>query len=242
MLQIEGRIHKALEDQRKKRDEEYRAERSGSPRTLSLSGIGGCPRQLWAGLHDIEVEKPDGRRLAIYAMGDAVERLVIEMLGAAGFTVGRKQKRVTIDFGDGLLASGRLDGVVALSSSPFLTEPAVLEIKSANREQFELCQAQGYATWKPGYGDTLHCYMGASGIDTAVAVVMCKDDSRIYAEKIRLDAVRYERLRKKAEEILRAPMPLPRPEKANGQYSEFCKWCPVAAWCYSSTADVKFDD
>jgi hypothetical protein len=242
MIHVEDRIHKALEAQRKKRDEEYRAERSAKPPTLSLSGIGECPRRLWAGLHGIEAVQPGGARLAVFAMGEAVERLALELLGRADFQVGRRQERVTIDFGDGFIASGRWDGVIELGPSAFLPQPTILEIKSANREQFEKCEALGYDVWRPAYGDTLHCYMGASKIEIAVALVFCKDNSRIYAEKIRFDAERYERLRKKAEMVLRAPRPLPRPEQANGQYSEFCKWCPVSEWCYSSTADVKFDD
>lgn len=238
---IETRIHKALEKQRQERDEQYRAERAGKPATLSLSGIGDCPRRLWAGLHGISGEPIPGGRLAIFKMGDAVERLVIELLGRADFMVLRQQERVVIDFGDNLMATGRWDGVVILEHGRFRREEAVLEIKSANDEQFDLCEAQGYATWRPKYADTLHGYMGASGIDLAIAVVMNKDNSRIYAEKIRFDAERFEGLKKKAEMVLRSTRPVVRPAEATSQYCNFCKWCDVNEWCHSSTADVQFD-
>jgi CRISPR/Cas system-associated exonuclease Cas4 (RecB family) len=238
---IEARIHKALDKQRQERDEQYRAERAGKPTTLSLSGIGECPRKLWAGLHGIAGEPIPGGVLAIFRMGEAVERLVIEMLGRADFLVLRQQERVTIDFGDGVMATGRWDGVVILEHGKFRREEAVLEIKSANNEQFEQCEALGYDAWRPKYGDTLHSYMGASGIDLAIAVVLNKNNSRVYAEKIRFDPERYEGLKKKAEQILRATQPVPRPEEATSQYCQFCKYCDVAEWCHSSTADVHFD-
>ncbi len=241
MTHIEARVHKALEAQRAERDAQYRAERSGKRPTLSLSGIGDCPRKLWAGLHGIAGEEIPGGRLAIFKMGEAVERLVIEFLGRADFLVLRQQERVTIDFGDECIASGRWDGVLILQHSKFIVEEAVLEIKSANDEQWGLCEAQGYDAWRPKYGDTLQSYMGASGIPVAVAVVMNKDNSRIYAEKIRFDAERYEGLKKKAETVLRSTAPVPRPEEATSQYCNFCKWCDVNEWCHSSTADVHFD-
>lgn len=241
MTHIEAKIHKALQLQREDRDARYRAERADRKPTLSLSGIGDCSRKLWAGLHGIESEPMSGHLLATFAMGDAVERLVIELLNRADYQIHRRQERVVIDFGDELLATGRLDGVFIIEHGKFSQEDAVLEIKSANREQFEKCEALGYDAWRPTYGDTLHAYMGASKLDVAVAVVFCKDNSRIYAEKIRFDAKRYERLCAKAEAVLRAERPVPRPEKANGQYSEYCKFCPVSEWCYSSTADVRFD-
>lgn len=241
MTHIESRIHKALQEHRAERDADYRAQRHGKAPTLSLSSIGDCPRKLWAGLNGIEGEVFDGQRLAIFATGDAVERLVIELLRRADFMVLRQQERVVIDFGDEKIASGRMDGTVILERSKFDQTEAVLEVKSANADQFEKCEALGYDAWRPGYADTLHCYMGAGQIDTAVAVVFNKNTSRIYAEKIRFDAERYKRLKDKAESVLRATRPPPRPEKANGQYSEFCKYCAVAEWCYSSTADIQFD-
>lgn len=229
--EIEVRIHEALQARRLER------EASGPKRRLRLSRIGDCARKLWALAHGHEDEEIPGSRIAIFDMGNSVEDLVISWLRSAGYTVQRTQKTVTMI----PEVDGHIDGEIWLEHSRFDVEPAILEVKSANKEQFELCVAQGYDTWRPAYGDTVQTYMGASGVHVAMAIVLCKDNSRIYAEKLRFDADRYKRLQEKAQVVLTSERPLPRPEEATSQYCSFCKWCHLNETCWGPTFDVQFD-
>ncbi len=232
---IEPRVHRALEEQRKK-------DREGRARGLYFSELGQCERKLWALLNGYPDEEIPGKRLAIFEMGNHVERMVIEMLRSAGYRVTRQQERAAFDFGEGRTASGRVDGVIEL---PGRTKAdaydAVLEVKSANLEQFELCVKQGYAVWRPAYADTLHVYMDALGIPVALAVVVCKNDSRWYCEKVRLDPKRSDALKAKAERILTSRKAPDRPGEANGQYSAYCKWCHLSEACYGPIFEKVFD-
>lgn len=234
--EFEARIQSALEE--RKRAE--RVERPDRGRGLYLSEIGHCPRKLWAQTHGHKHEDMQGRSLVIFDMGSKVEDLVISWLRTAGYTVRREQDRLVMEVGEGLQASGHIDGEIWLGDR-FETYPAILEIKSANDEQWNQCVALGYDVWRPAYGDTLHSYMGASGVHVAMAFVLNKNNSRLYAEKLRFDAARYERLKAKAGAVLTSERPLPRPEAATSEFCEFCKWCHLAEWCHGSTADVRFD-
>ena len=229
--ELEARIHAALEARREKANAET------PRRRLRLSAIGGCERKLWALANGHPAEQAEGRLIVIFDMGNLVEDLVIRWLRMAGYTIRNEQKTVTMI----PEVDGHIDGEIWLEHSRFDVEPAILEIKSANAEQFELCASLGYDRWRPAYGDTLQAYMGASGIHVAMAVVLNKNTSQLYAEKLRFDSARYEYLQAKAEAILLHETPLPRPEEATSQHCNFCKWCHLAEACWGPTWDVRFD-
>lgn len=241
---IEKRIHRALEADREREAEKHRGR-------LALGSIGKCVRDLWAGVREIPEDKPtDGRALVIFEHGHAAESHMIGLLRRAGFIVVNlnpetgKQWRV-VDHDD--RASGRLDGFICDSK---LGDPwRLLEIKSANLNQFEELLSVGYEAWKPIYADQIQNYLGLGreqlrgfgSLDEALAVVECKNDSRIYAERIRFNPMRFHELRQKGSLALSGgSLPPARPSAATSQYCGFCKWCPRNEWCWSSTADVRF--
>lgn len=235
--EFESRIHSALEARR----EAERSERPDRGAGLYLSAIGQCQRKLWAQMHGHPPYDSDGHGQAIFDMGSLVETLVINWLRTAGYTIRRQQDRLVMEVGPDLQASGRIDGEIWLGGK-FDTHPAILEIKSANDEQWNQCVALGYDAWRPAYGDTLHAYMGASGVHVAMAFVLNKNNSRLYAEKLRFDEARYERLRAKAKAVLESTVPLERPEEATSEFCNYCKWCHLASACWGPTWDVKFDE
>jgi hypothetical protein len=230
---IEKRIHKAILAQH--------ADRQGEPR-LRLSQIGECVRKLWAEVHGV-VPPPEfpPRTLVLFELGNLIEEHVIELLRLAEFTVVSQQETVTMKLDDGRTVQGHIDGRVLLGRKHYERTEAVLEIKSANKDRFEELTQQGYEAWNPKYAAQLQAYMGACGLQHALAVIYCKDNSSIYAEKIAFDAKQYEALKHKAETVLGEKLP-DRPTDATSQYCAHCKWCDAADWCWGPTAGVKFDD
>lgn len=241
--EIEQRIHAALEDER--------AKQSDSTDYVRLSSIGKCARALWAKRQGVPDERPPmGRALMIFRIGDKVEDAVIEWLTKAGYTLlyPPDGDQWTVEMSGGI-GVGHLDGIIQWGRASN-EDYRLLEVKSAKASKFdELVELDSYAAWNPLYADQLHGYMGASQsgehdvpmLADSLVVVVCKDDSRIYTEMIRFDAKRYAELEAKAALIQSSAEILPRDPKANGQYSKFCKWCSVAAWCYSPMAGVEFD-
>ena len=221
-----------------------------SPR-VRLSSIGKCPRENWARLNGQDDERPPGAKaLAIFQMGHAVEPHVVDLLRLGGYSVREVDddgNQFTVEMIEGQ-AIGHIDGMVEWGRG-VQREWKLLEVKSAKQKKFtELEEAGSYATWNPGYGDQIQAYMGATQephskvepLRDCLVIVLNKDTSERWTECIRFDPERYAELKKNALAALGEEMP-ERPAKANGQYSKFCKWCSVAAWCYSPMAGVEFD-
>ena len=96
--------------------------------------------------------------------------------------------------------------------------------------------------WNPRYGDSLHAYMGSSGIGQALVVVYNKDTSEMYAEKIQFDSDRYAGLREKVGTVLMSKELPDRPGRAKSKSCQFCKWCDTAEWCWSPLREANFDE
>ena len=243
--EVERRIHAALEEERRKQ----------SPPTeyVRLSSIGKCPRALWALRQCVPEERspyagPMGRALMTFGVGDAVETAVVGWLRLAGYEVEEfapdgGQWTVTTTNGLGV---GHLDGNVRLPGvSP---DWKLLEVKSAKAKKFEeLVEAGSYRAWNEGYYDQVQAYMGAShetegvrDLEDCLAIVLCKDDSRLYPELIRYDPERYAALMQRAEIAMQDEIP-DRPPAMKSQYCKACKYCEVNKWCWGALAGVEFD-
>ncbi len=220
---------------------ERHKDKPGPRKGLRMSGMGGCPRAIQAQMNGVPTEREFGGQISVtLELGGVVEPFVVELLGRAGYDVNDVDPATGRQFElsalDGRL-TGHTDGQIHLK-----TGTRVLEIKSANLNQFEKLQKlKMYEKWNPKYYAQIQCYMGASGIHDSVVIVFCKNDSRMHIEKIRFDPSFYESLLQKARTILDAKSVLPRPPEGTSRYCKLCKWCNVGDWCYASTTGVEFD-
>jgi hypothetical protein len=173
-----------------------------------------------------------------------IEDHVVDLLQASGFAIETRDPKTRDQFrvaGFGGRLVGHLDGRITLGSKPADQRQAILEIKSAKASRFEDLLPVGYEAWSPKYADQIQCYMGFSKIHEALVVVYCKDDSRIFAERLKLDPDRYKALWSKAKRIITSEQVLPRPAEAVSQYCGFCKWCPRNEWCWGPLSEIHFD-
>ena len=245
---VEARIHKVLRENR----EETHREKS---HRLAFSQIGKCERALQAGIRGVASERePEGRFLVLFDLGDAVETHLIELLRKGGFVINNEEKRQQIRvtaFDE--RASGRLDGEIQLNRRSHPDEIwSLLEIKSVKENtnpkrvtpsSYEALEAAGsYAEWNPVYAAQVQVYMGLRGRKSALVVVECKNDSRLWTEIIDFDPDEFIRLMDKAERIVTSPETLDRPAEAKSQYCAFCKYCDVQNWCWGPLAGISFDE
>lgn len=231
---IERRIHAAVTEERHKP-----SERDGR---LGLSQLGDCERNLWAGINGIPEDKEiEPRILVLFGHGHAVEAHVIDLLKRAGFNVldrdPKTGEQFTVEDFNGKLA-GHADGMIECGKNDFL----LLEIKSASEKKFDELLAVGYEAWNPKYAAQLQAYMGYFKLSDSLAVVYEKNTSRIHAEKVRFDPVKFGEFHAKAQRIVTAEKVLPRPVEGKSRYCAFCKWCNRGDWCWSPLAGVEFDN
>ena len=239
--EIERRIHEALEAERA----------SQKPPTgyIRLSSIGKCPRALWALRTGIPEERPpDGRTLMVFDVGKSVEGAVLSWLRRAGFYVRDRSDigtQIVVRMAGGI-GIGHLDGIARKR----LSDPGMLvEVKTAKAKRFaELVEAGSYAAWNREYADQIQAYLGASHetdgmepLDDSLAVVVNKDSSELWVEKIRYDEEAYAKLKERAAIAMGEALPA-RPAEGKSQYCGFCKYCPVNAWCWSALPEANFDD
>ena len=185
---------------------------------LGMSGIGDpCARKLWLSFRGYDPLPLDGRAAMIFDLGSRVEEAVLHWLEAAGYRIEGQQQDFSAHEG---FFRGHCDGIIY-----GVTERAhILEIKSANDKKFQAFKAKGIAAVSPTYYAQVQCYMGFSGLERALWVVMNKNTCEIYTERCHFSRDDFEALRKKALDIICA---LDMPAKTEGM----CEWCEQRSWC-----------
>ena len=193
-------------------------ERGEQRNYLGMSSIGDpCKRKLWLSFMGYDPLPIEGRAAMIFDLGSRVEDAVIHWLEAAGYTIEGQQQDFTAHNG---FFRGHCDGII----HGVTQKPHILEIKSANAKKFKAFKEQGIASVSPVYYAQVQCYMGYSGLERAVWVVMCKDNCELYTERVHFNQAHFDALHQRALEILTARE---MPEKTEGM----CQWCEQRAWC-----------
>ena len=204
---------------------------------LGLSQAGHeCKRFLWYTHQGFVGSKPDGRVLRLFQLGNVIEDQVIADLSIAGCQVFHQQREVMFTQ-DGVELVGHIDGIVkGLVESP--ETPHLFENKSASKKKFdELLKAGSYGKWNPIYYWQTQFYMLGLKLKRAAAFVYCKDDSRLYMERIKLDRDATIKRLQRVFEAITAPMEPERLCKRADHYES--KWCPHYERCFGITTKTE---
>lgn len=200
---------------------------------LGASVIGHqCERKLWYNFRFIGLEQFSGRMLRLFARGHREEAYAIGNLRAAGCEVsetdpntGRQYSFFSAGFG------GSCDGII-LSGVPEAPEkPHVLEIKTHSKKSFDELEKEGVEKSKPQHFAQMQVYMEAFGVDRALYYAVCKDDDRIYVDRVRLNKDVVQWCVNRAQRIIfdnRLPPPL---SKDPTWYE--CKYCSAKGVCHA---------
>lgn len=205
--------------------------KSSKPRPhLGASIAGGpCERAVWYGFRWAVIEKFEGRMIRLFARGAKEEDSVVKLLKDAGMTIehtGFNQKRV--DFG--CHVSGSLDGIITNGVPDAPKAKHVLEIKTHNKKSFEDLEKKGVRESKPAHFTQMQMYMYGTDIDRALYLAVCKDDDRIYTERVKLDK---EYAKDEIDRVKRIAIAEYAPYKLSENPSWFqCKFCPSRGVCH----------
>jgi len=195
---------------------------------IGASGIGGdCLRKIWYSFKGENGESLSPRVKRILDVGKNLEEAVDNWLRDAGVIICRLNPELVDD--EMSYFKGNVDGIWVKGlrdSSPI----AIIEIKTANDSRFKLLVKDGVKKWSKEYYAQIQAYMGLSGIHSAYILVLNKDNSDLYDEKVIFDPDFYQSLRQKAKMIYDAKTPPPRVHGSPLWWQ--CKLCKYNEVCH----------
>ena len=207
---------------------------------LGASIIGDkCARKLWFSFRHVKAKELDGKLGRLFDTGHREESRLLDELIQAGIEAYYEVEGKQIHYTDPINKhiSGSLDGV----GRGFEEAPEtwhVIEIKTANGSNFDKLEKSGVKKAKPEHYAQMQVYMHWSGLKRAYYFVVCKNDDRIYGERVEYSKKDAESLLGRARIIVDDPNV---PERFGGASESYppCSWCDYRELCYGrDIADV----
>lgn len=209
---------------------------------IGASSIGSdCLRQIWYEFKGFKCDDVEPRLRRTWEIGRKLESLVINWALDTGYSLLTLDRLAT--WRDPEKASQNFLNVLHFVDKdyPFFqgncdavfdVEPrAILEIKTAKDSSFNQFVKDGLLKWMPKYYAQVQAYMGMSGINSAYILVLNKDNSDLFDEKVSFDPVFYEKLREKAKMVYDAQSEPPRISGSPVWYQ--CKMCKFRKVCHT---------
>lgn len=199
---------------------------------LGASVLGhSCERWLWLSFRWAVLPVFAGRILRLFRRGQNEESTVIADLAAIGIRVehtGDDQLRLEL----GPHMSGHPDGLIAEGVPEATKTPHTLEIKTHNKKSFNAVEKHGVQKSKPQHWAQCQVCMVGAGVERCLYFAICKDDDRIYTERIRLDREEAEKILARGREVVLADRPPP-PVSSDPDWFE-CRFCDARDFCHQS--------
>ena len=200
---------------------------------LGCSLLGGpCDRWLWLSFRWAVSPKFPGRILRVFRRGQAEEATIINDLRMIGMdvrgTINGKQARV--DFG--CHVSGSIDAVIERGVPDAPKTRHIAEFKTHSLKSFNDVEKNGVEKSKPEHFVQMQLYMLGTGIDRALYLAVCKDDDRIYTERVRLDKELAQKYVARGHRIALTDR-MPEPISSDPSWYQ-CKFCDGYDLCHGS--------
>lgn len=218
---IQSLIDKAYEDRKEK--QRYH---------LGVSMIGNkCDRWLWLSFRWAVIKKFNGRMLRLFKRGHDEEQRIINdlrMIGIDIHSTGGNQSQVSF----GCHVSGSIDGIINSGVPTAPQKKHIAEFKTHSKKSFDDLEKNGVEKSKPIHYAQMQVYMLGMKIDRALYYAVCKDDDRIYTERVRLDRDYAQKLVDRAKRIALEDR-LPEPISTDPTWFE-CRFCDAYDFCHKT--------
>jgi hypothetical protein len=135
-----------------------------------------------------------------------------------------------VDFGSHV--SGSVDGIIERGVPGAPKARHLLECKTSSKKAFDSLIKDGVQKSKPLHYIQMQAYMRGLVLDRALYYVVCKDDDRIYTERVRYDKEIAERYITRAQSIALTDN-MPPPISEDPAWYE-CKFCPAYKFCHQA--------
>lgn len=190
-----------------------------------------CDRALWLSFRWCVTEKFSGRILRLFRRGHNEEATIVSDLRAIGVDIrNTTSSQSRVNFGKHV--SGSLDGIIESGLPEAPKARHVAEFKTHSKKSFDELEKKGLKESKPIHWTQLNTYMYGKDIDRGFYLAVCKDDDRIYTERIELDKDAAIKAIERGQKITmsdRMPVGLSDDET----YFE-CRFCPNHTFCFKT--------
>lgn len=208
--------------------------KSDEPRPhMGCSALGhACDRWLWLSFRWAVQPTFPGRILRVFRRGHNEEPYIVSDLRAIGMDVRNTtshQSRVDL----GCHVSGSVDGIIESGVPEAPKKRHVAEFKTASKKMFDALEKAGsVAIAKPEHFVQMQLYMHGLKIDRALYVAVCKDDDRMYTERVRYDAEVAEKYIRRGHYLATSDR-MPPPISTDPSWYQ-CKFCDAHEFCHES--------
>tara|TARA_R110000787_G_scaffold99187_2_gene203683 strand:- start:2339 stop:3367 length:1029 start_codon:yes stop_codon:yes gene_type:complete len=211
--------------------DDHHAAQPDEPRLhLGASSLGHpCERWVWLSFRWAVREQIPGRIRRLFRRGQNEEATVVADLEAIGVAVrntGDNQK--VIDFG--VHVGGSMDGIIESGLPGAIKARHVLEIKTHNKKSFDDVNKKGVKDSKPIHWAQVQLYMLGAKIERALYVAVCKDDDRIYTERVKFDKDAAQNLLSRGQRLATTER-IPPPLSTDPSWYQ-CKFCAAHSFCH----------
>ena len=210
--------------------DQYHESKSEKPRPhMGCSLLGHpCDRWLWLNFRWAVREEFEGRMLRLFRRGQMEEATIIRDLRAIGIDIRSSQQRVNF----GSHVSGSLDGIIESGVPEAPKKRHVAEFKTHSKKSFDDLVKLGVEKSKPMHFVQMQVYMHGTNVDRALYLAVCKDDDRIYTERVRYDRAMAERYIERGKRIALADR-IPEPLSADPTWYQ-CRFCAAHSFCHKA--------
>jgi hypothetical protein len=214
--------------------DQYHESKPDEPRPhMGCSALGhACDRWLWLSFRWAVKPTFPGRVLRLFRRGQNEEATIGSDLRAIGMDVrntSTHQSRVDL----GCHVSGSLDGVIESGVPEAPKKRHVVEFKTHNKKSFDALEKAGaVASAKPEHFVQMQLYMHGMKIDRALYVAVCKDDDRMYTERLRYEADVAEKYIRRGHYLATSDR-MPPPISTDPSWYQ-CKFCDAHEFCHTT--------
>ena len=189
-----------------------------------------CERKMWLSFRWAVQPKFPGRILRLFRRGHQEEPNIIKDLRAIGIVVKPLNAQEGVDFG--CHVSGSIDAIIESGVPEAPNKRHIGEFKTHSLKSFNDVEAKGVEKSKPEHYAQMQVYMHGTGIDRALYVAVCKDNDRIYTERVRYDKEVAEKLVARGKRVALSER-MPPPISTDPSWFQ-CKFCDAHSFCHET--------
>ena len=211
-------------------DDHHAAQPNGLRLHLGASGLGHkCDRWIWLSFRWAIQEQFPGRILRLFRRGHNEEATIVADLEAIGIKISKTgDDQMFLDFGSHV--GGSLDGIIESGVLGAEKTRHIAEFKTHGLKSFTDLEKNGVQKSKPMHWAQMQIYMAGMEIDRALYVAVCKDNDRLYTERVEYDEAAALALIDRGRRIALAER-MPPPLSTDPSWYE-CKFCAAYSFCH----------